>query len=80
MNMTPNDRQALAERCGINEAYLYQVLSGRREPSPELCVTIERESFGAIKRWDLRSGDWHRIWPELVRFKGAPSIPSASVA
>jgi DNA-binding transcriptional regulator YdaS (Cro superfamily) len=77
MNIPPNERQVLAEKCGINEAYLYQVLSGRREPSPELCVTIERESMGAIKRWDLRTGDWHRIWPELVGAEGSPEIQTA---
>ena len=64
--MTPQERSILAQRCKINEAYLYQILTKRREASPELCVLIERESNGKVTRQMLRPGDWVRIWPELV--------------
>lgn len=64
---------AFAERLGITRVYLSQ-LSARqdgREPSPELCVLIERESGGAVTRRDLRPSDWHRIWPELDKKRAA---------
>jgi DNA-binding transcriptional regulator YdaS (Cro superfamily) len=77
MNIPPHERQLLAEKCGIGEQYLYQVLTDRKEPSPELCVTIEKESGGLIRRWDLRQKDWHRIWPELVGAEGSPEIQIA---
>lgn len=66
MNIKPTERQVLAQRCGVQDAYLYQVLTGRREASPELCVLIERESSKRITRQMLRPNDWARIWPELA--------------
>jgi len=48
-----------------------------RQPSPEYCVAIERATDGAVRRWDLRPDDWHRIWPELIGADGAPSVPEA---
>jgi len=66
MNITPQERSILAQRCRINDAYLYQILTQRREASPELCVLIERESNRSITRKMLRPKDWARIWPELA--------------
>lgn len=66
MNMPPQERSVLAQKCRINDAYLYQILTRRREASPELCVQIERESGNQITRQMLRPDDWARIWPELV--------------
>lgn len=68
-----------ARRLGIGHVYL-SMLSGRqdgRQPSPILCVAIERESGQQVRRWDLRPSDWHLIWPELVGASGAPSAPAA---
>jgi DNA-binding transcriptional regulator YdaS (Cro superfamily) len=48
-----------------------------RVPSPENAVAIERETGGAVRRWDLRPNDWHRIWPELVGAEGAPEVVAA---
>ena len=42
-----------------------------------LAVAIERATDGAVRRWDLRPDDWHRIWPELVGMDGAPPVPEA---
>jgi DNA-binding transcriptional regulator YdaS (Cro superfamily) len=67
----------MAAELRITPVYLAQ-LSGRqngREPSPELCVEIERASGRAVMRWDLRPDDWHRIWPELIAAEGAPAAP-----
>lgn len=44
-----------------------------RVPSAENAVAIERATGGAVRRWDLRPEDWHRIWPELVGIEGAPA-------
>lgn len=41
----------------------------------EHCPLIERITAGAVCRWDLRTTDWHQIWPELVGAAGAPALP-----
>ena len=51
-----------------------------RLPSPENCAAIEAATRGAVMRWDLRPEDWWRIWPELLRKKGAPSTPKSEAA
>jgi len=65
------DRAIFAGKCGISPVYLSQLAAKQdgREPSPELCVVIERESNYRVKRQDLRPSDWQRIWPELVSTK-----------
>lgn len=37
-------RAALAEACGSDPDYLWQIATNRRRPSPELAEAIERES------------------------------------
>lgn len=58
----------LAGRLEIHPVYLLQLAARQngREPSPQLCVDIERETRGEVSRRDIRPGDWHRIWPELA--------------
>lgn len=70
---------AFAARLGIERIYLSQLAARQngREPSPALCVVIERASELEVRRWDLRPGDWHLIWPELIGTEGAPEIPEA---
>jgi DNA-binding transcriptional regulator YdaS (Cro superfamily) len=46
-----------------------------RSPSPENCTSLEQATGGAVRRWDLRPDDWHRIWPELIGQEGAPELP-----
>jgi len=38
----------LADRLGISQAFLSQLLNGRRTPSLELAVRIERLTGGAV--------------------------------
>ena len=64
--IAPDERRALAEKVGMNEQYLYQCLSGRREMSAWEAVRIEQESGGKITRTMLCQGSWKSIWPELV--------------
>lgn len=58
----------LAERLGISSIYLLQLAARQdgREPSPELCVRIERATDGQVTRQNLRPDDWALIWPELA--------------
>lgn len=44
----------------------------------EHCAAIELAAQGAVRRWHLRPGDWHLIWPELVGADGAPAVPEAA--
>lgn len=33
----------------------------------EQCMPIERATYGAVTRRDLRPDDWQSIWPELAQ-------------
>jgi DNA-binding transcriptional regulator YdaS (Cro superfamily) len=71
-----DQRRHLAGRCGIGDAYLYQILSGRKLASPELCIVIERESSGAIRCEDLRPDvDWAYIRATNCPALGCHPIP-----
>lgn len=72
--LSPDDRRRLAELVGVNPATLYQAMTQKGAGfSPAECVRIERETGGELRRWDLRPGDWHAIWPELIGSEGAPT-------
>lgn len=60
----------MARRLDISHVYLLQLAAkqGGRQPKPDLCVRIERESGGAVSRIELRD-DAADIWPEQVRRK-----------
>lgn len=52
-------RRELAKKSGIGDAYLYQVLTGRKPASLELCIVLERESRRVITCEELRPEvDW----------------------
>lgn len=71
---------ALAGRLRVHPVYLSQLAARQngREPSPELCVSIERATDGAVTRRDLRPDDWDRIWPELIGTDPTPTAPTAT--
>lgn len=64
-DLSIKDRRAIAAKCGIVDAYLYQILAGYREPSAALAVAIEQATAKRIKRQDLIEG-WAQVWPELI--------------
>ena len=64
--ITPDERRRLAEKVGMNEQYIYQCLTGRREMSAAEAVRIEQETAGAVTRKMVCQGTWQSIWPELV--------------
>lgn len=62
----PDERRQLAEKVGINEQYLYQCLTGRREMSAWEAVRVEQQTEGRVTRQMVCQGSWQSIWPELV--------------
>lgn len=69
--ITPKERQAWAIKLGINEQYLYQCLTGRRDMGPTEARRVEAESDGAITRQMICQKTWQGIWPELATDKEA---------
>lgn len=68
---TPAQRREFAQKTGVDEAYLYQCLTGRRDMNPARAREIEEQLEGAITRRDLCQKTWKAIWPELERRKTA---------
>ena len=62
----PDERRQLAEKVGINEQYLYQCLTGRRDMSASEAVRVEMASDGRLTRQMVCQESWQSIWPELV--------------
>jgi DNA-binding transcriptional regulator YdaS (Cro superfamily) len=65
--ITADERRQLAEKVGINEQYLYQCLTGRRDMSAIEAVRVEQETDGRVGRKMVCQGSWQSIWPELVK-------------
>lgn len=78
--VTPEERRQLAVKAGISDAVLYQALNGYDPIKPAGCVAIETKLNRVLMRWDLRPNDWHEIWPEFIRRKGAPPVPTKQPA
>jgi DNA-binding transcriptional regulator YdaS (Cro superfamily) len=83
---TLEDRERLAamlkaEWGGLTSAgSLYMALTGASPYSPIKCIEAERITKGELRRWHLRPKDWHLIWPEMVKVKGAPEVPAKEAA
>lgn len=75
LNIERGNAARLAFSCGLSPAFLSQVANGGRSAPAERCAAIEQATGGAVRRWDLRPIDWHRIWPELIGTPGAPDVP-----
>ena len=65
----------MATALGLSGSLVTQWARGK-PVSAERCVPVERATAGAVRRWDLRPDDWHRIWPELIGAEGAPGVPA----
>lgn len=74
--ISSDERKQLSEQLGINDDYLYQLLTGRREMDAIEAVRLEIRSGRRLRRWHLRARTWHEIWPELVGMEGAPPVPN----
>lgn len=64
--LTPDDRKRLSAVTGIDEQYLYQCLTGRRDMNPERARKAEDETNGELTRRMLCQKTYAGIWPELV--------------
>jgi DNA-binding transcriptional regulator YdaS (Cro superfamily) len=51
-----------------------------RQPAPEYAMAIEIATDGLVMRWDTRTKDWHRIWPDLLDRSDHPVIAAAEEA
>lgn len=74
--MTTDERDEFAKKCETTRGHLQNVMYGLKSCATDLAVHIDRESNGAVRRWELRPDDWHKHWPELIGIKDAPTIPS----
>jgi DNA-binding transcriptional regulator YdaS (Cro superfamily) len=68
---------AVASRMGITAQRLCNWVDRGAVPV-EHCPAVEEATERRIRRWHLRPGDWHRIWPELIATDGAPPIEAAA--
>lgn len=62
-------KSALARLVGVTPPTVQQWANGDRPVPPERCVLVERVTYGAVGRRDLRPDDWQLIWPELMTDK-----------
>lgn len=79
----PDDdaRAAFAVSCETSIGHMRNTIYDEKKAlAPASCVLVEKWSAGAVRRWDLRPEDWHRIWPELIGTKGAPKVKPEKVA
>lgn len=68
---TPEERKRIATLTGIDEQYLYQCLTGRRDMNPERARKAETDSNGEVTRQMLCQKTFAGIWPELAEAKAA---------
>lgn len=78
--LSPEERRELARLAAVNEQYLYQCLTGRRDMNPGEARRVESAVNGRIMRWHICQKTWHRIWPELIGTDGAPDPAEAEQA
>jgi DNA-binding transcriptional regulator YdaS (Cro superfamily) len=64
--LTREDRKRIAAMTGIDEQYLYQCLTGRRDMNPERARKAETDTDGEVTRQMLCQRTYVGIWPELA--------------
>jgi len=69
--ITPADRKRIADQVGVNEQYLYQCLTARRDMSPAEAMRIEIATGGQLTRRDLCQKSYAAIWPDLATQEAA---------
>jgi len=55
-------REQLAKELGVNQSTIWRIESGKRRPSPELALKIEKAFAGSITHSDL-------LYPDLQHTK-----------
>ena len=66
---TTKRRRHLSQTYGVNDAYLYQCLTGRRDMGPAEAMRLETESNKEVLREMLCQNTYAQIWPELATKK-----------
>lgn len=69
-------RVGLAVKAGTTWLHLRNIAFSAKVCGIQLAVDLERATGLAVRRWELRPDDWHRIWPELIGTEGAPDVPA----
>ena len=77
--ITPEMRRQLAQQHGVNEQYLYQCLTGRRDMKPEMAMRLEEDSGGVLLRQMLCQTTYAAIWKDLPQLPSAELEPSKEV-
>lgn len=67
--ISPDERRRLADLVGLNEQYLYQCLTGRREMEHKTAMRVERDSGGKLTRQMLCQKTFADTWPDLAEAK-----------
>lgn len=65
-HLSPEDRRRIASVTGLNEQYLYQCLTGKRDMNPAAARKAEDATKGEVTRQMLCQKTYAGIWPELV--------------
>ena len=68
-NLTAARRRELADLHKVNEQYLYQCLTGRRDMGPAEAMRLEIASDGELTRAMLCQRTHVAIWPAAVDLK-----------
>ena len=66
-SFTPSDRKRISALTGIDEQYLYQCLTGRRDMNPAQARKAEEATNGEVTRQMLCQRTYAGIWPELAK-------------
>jgi len=59
------DRKSFAKKASSSVGHLTNCAYGYAPFSPALCLSIERQTNGQVKRSQLRPKDGHLIWPDV---------------
>ena len=59
-------RREVAELHGINDDWLYQCLSGKRDMDPVKALELEAATGGEITRYMVCQTRGRLIWPDLA--------------
>lgn len=71
IKITPERRKQIASIHAVNEQYLYQCLTGRRDMSPAEAMRLEVETGKELTRQMLCQKTYAGIWPELAAIEPA---------
>lgn len=64
--ISPTDRRRMAEKASINEQYLYQCLTGRRDMGAIEARRVVDALEGELSLRDVCPNTWQLIWPDLM--------------